>query len=83
MVQGWRGGSDLTEPLPLPRREAWALRHQEGKVGASASGRDMLWMAHCRMPSKECCGTEQKEDMILASTSGTGGPAPPTSGHLS
>lgn len=28
---------------------------QEGKVGASASGRDMLWMAHCRMPSKECC----------------------------
>lgn len=29
-------------------------------MGASASGRDMLWMAHCRMPSKECCGSRER-----------------------
>uniref|UniRef100_A0A480GTH8 Autoimmune regulator n=1 Tax=Sus scrofa TaxID=9823 RepID=A0A480GTH8_PIG len=37
----------------VPFRARW-VAHQEGKVGASASGRDMLWMAHCRMPSKGC-----------------------------
>lgn len=53
------GSPGLPQPLPLPCFEDWAVLTQEGKVGASAMGRDMLWMAHCRMPSKECCRKEQ------------------------
>lgn len=45
----------------VPFRARW-VAHQEGKVGASASGRDMLWMAHCRMPSKGCCGQSRDGD---------------------
>lgn len=44
----WSGGPALCCP------PSWATWGQEEKGGVSASGRDMLWMAHCRMPSKEC-----------------------------
>lgn len=44
----------LSSELRVP-----AVQGQEGEGAASASGRAMLWMAHCRMPSKVCCGTEQ------------------------
>lgn len=39
-------------------------------MGTSASGRDMLWMAHCRMPSKECCGQSRERAQGLAGASG-------------
>lgn len=52
------GGGVFLGALPSELRVP-AVQGQEGKGAASASGRAMLWMAHCRMPSKVCCGTEQ------------------------
>lgn len=57
---GPAAGGRVHDPS-VPFRARW-VAHQEGKVGASASGRDMLWMAHCRMPSKGCCGQSRDGD---------------------